>query len=149
MTQGRPKTVRDSYVRKLQKETHGLQNDRKRTLQLKSDDEFAHHFLLRFLSIGQPTTAASQVATHPATNSGSTYKERSGNGNLIIENAESLNPDEGISRVPRLHWRGMQNVGGIAVTILNAFFHSLVENMQHQTQPCDHDEHEDMLLRYV
>ena len=62
------------------------------------DDELARHFLLRFLSIVQPaTTAASQIATHRATNSGSTHEEHCGDGSLTIENAESLNPDKGIS----------------------------------------------------
>ena len=54
MPRGRPKTVREGYIRiKLQKDTHCSWVERKVLLQLKSDDELAH-FLLDLAEVPAP-----------------------------------------------------------------------------------------------
>jgi len=74
MPRGRPRTVRDVYLRiKLQKDTHRLWAERKMTLHLKSNDELAHHLLS---SSSLPTaTAVPQVSTPQATRNESIHQE--------------------------------------------------------------------------
>lgn len=110
MPRGRPKTVRDVYIRiKLQKDTHHLWAERKTTLRLKSDDELARHLLSSCsLPTAGPTAAAvTQVETPQATCNENLHEEwHSGGDSLSTEQLlrslvhnNAVNNDEGMDTI--------------------------------------------------